>query len=116
MQKKYIQNICKPLRLRSHKWILQMIKLNDNLAHFPVPDRVTATKISHDEFIDVLEDRIPYQWKLEFKKEGFDLSSSMLKEFLEMYICLKKAELQKPLGKKIAHTRKKYDDNEKGKR
>eukprot|EP00957_Ditylum_brightwellii_P130180 9929568-Ditylum_brightwellii.AAC.1 len=37
--------------------------------HFLVPDRVTATKISCEEFIDVLEDRIPYQWKLKFKKE-----------------------------------------------
>eukprot|EP00957_Ditylum_brightwellii_P107311 8188080-Ditylum_brightwellii.AAC.1 len=36
---------------------------------FPVPDRVTATKIYHKEFIDVLEDGIPYQWKLEFEKE-----------------------------------------------
>eukprot|EP00957_Ditylum_brightwellii_P036284 2747777-Ditylum_brightwellii.AAC.1 len=69
MQKKYIQNIRKHLRLGSHEWILQMIKLNDYLAQFPVPDRVTATKISSEEFIDVLEDGIPYQWKLEFKKE-----------------------------------------------
>ena len=59
-----------------------MIKLNDYLVHFPVLDGVTATKISTEEFVDILEDRIPYQWKLEFEKEGFDLSSSTLKEFL----------------------------------
>eukprot|EP00957_Ditylum_brightwellii_P008513 645762-Ditylum_brightwellii.AAC.1 len=76
---------------------------------------MTASNISHKEFIDVLEDRIPYQWKLEFKKEEFDLSSSMLKEFLDMSVCLEKAELQKLLGKKIAHARKEHDGNGKGK-
>eukprot|EP00957_Ditylum_brightwellii_P054401 4121899-Ditylum_brightwellii.AAC.1 len=83
MQKKYIRNIQKPLVLGYRKWILRMIKLNDYLVHFPVPDRVTATKIAHKEFVDVLEDRVPYQWKLEFEKEGFDLNSSTLKEFLD---------------------------------
>eukprot|EP00957_Ditylum_brightwellii_P019164 1444518-Ditylum_brightwellii.AAC.1 len=83
--------------------------------HFPVPDGMTATKISCEEFVDVLEDGILYQWKPEFKKEGFDLSSSMLKEFLDVCVCLEEAELQKPLGKKIAHAKKEYDDNRKGK-
>eukprot|EP00957_Ditylum_brightwellii_P081981 6233852-Ditylum_brightwellii.AAC.1 len=63
-----------------------MIKLNDYLVHFLVPDGVTATKISCEEFIDILEDGILYQWKLEFEKEGFNLSSSMLKEFLEVCV------------------------------
>eukprot|EP00957_Ditylum_brightwellii_P147883 11260733-Ditylum_brightwellii.AAC.1 len=56
---------------------------NHKKMHLPVPDGVTATKISCNEFVDVLEDEISYQWKLEFKKEGFDLSSSTLKEFLD---------------------------------
>eukprot|EP00957_Ditylum_brightwellii_P021021 1584444-Ditylum_brightwellii.AAC.1 len=47
-----------------------MIKLNDYLEHFLVPDGVTATKISCKVFIDVLEDRILYQWKLEIEKEA----------------------------------------------
>eukprot|EP00957_Ditylum_brightwellii_P174097 13255882-Ditylum_brightwellii.AAC.1 len=80
-----------------------MIKLNDYLVNFPVPDGVTAMKISCKGFIDVLEDGILYQWKLEFKKEGFDLSFSMLKEFLGVYVRLEETELQKLLKKKIAH-------------
>eukprot|EP00957_Ditylum_brightwellii_P038815 2933650-Ditylum_brightwellii.AAC.1 len=60
-----------------------MIKLNDFLEFFPVPDGVTTTKIPREEFVSVLEGGVPYQWKLEFKKEGFDLSSSTLKEFLD---------------------------------
>eukprot|EP00957_Ditylum_brightwellii_P091846 6993468-Ditylum_brightwellii.AAC.1 len=60
-----------------------MIKLNDYLVHFPVLDGVTAMKIACKEFVDVLEDGVPYQWKLEFKKEGFDLRSSTLKELLD---------------------------------
>eukprot|EP00957_Ditylum_brightwellii_P026545 2007701-Ditylum_brightwellii.AAC.1 len=76
-----------------------MIKVNDYLVHFPVLDRVTATKISHKDSIDVLEDRIPYQWKLEFDKEGFESMSSMVKEFLAVCVCLEEAELQKLLRK-----------------
>eukprot|EP00957_Ditylum_brightwellii_P103894 7915079-Ditylum_brightwellii.AAC.1 len=60
-----------------------MIKLNDYLVQFPVPDGVTAMKISGKEFVDVLEYGILYQWKLEFKKEGFNSSPSTLKEFLD---------------------------------
>ena len=45
-QKKYLWNIRKPLRLGLQEWILQIIKLNDYLESFPVPDRVTAAKIS----------------------------------------------------------------------
>eukprot|EP00957_Ditylum_brightwellii_P052928 4013103-Ditylum_brightwellii.AAC.1 len=70
-----------------------MIKLNDYLECFPVLDSVTTTKIACKEFVNVLEDGVPCQWKLEFKKEGFDLSSSMLKEFLDVCVRLKEAEL-----------------------
>ena len=71
---------------------------------------MTAKKISREEFVDVLEDGVPYQWKMEFKKEGFDLSSSMLKEFLDVCVCLEEAELQKPLKTKIAHAIKEHDN------
>eukprot|EP00957_Ditylum_brightwellii_P163869 12475296-Ditylum_brightwellii.AAC.1 len=30
----------------------------------PVPDGITTTKIGREEFIDVLENGVPYQWKL----------------------------------------------------
>eukprot|EP00957_Ditylum_brightwellii_P005495 420676-Ditylum_brightwellii.AAC.1 len=83
-----------------------MVKLNDYLAGFLVLDGVTARKISCEEFFDALEDRILDQWKLEFKKEGIDLSFSMLKEFLDVCVRLEEAELQKPLVKKIACARK----------
>eukprot|EP00957_Ditylum_brightwellii_P155653 11848940-Ditylum_brightwellii.AAC.1 len=68
-------------------------KLNDYLEFFPVPDGVTATKIAREEFINVLEDGVPYRWKLEFEKEGFDLSPSTLKEFLGVCVRLEEAEL-----------------------
>eukprot|EP00957_Ditylum_brightwellii_P163824 12471755-Ditylum_brightwellii.AAC.1 len=80
-----------------------MIKLNDYLELFPVQDGVTAKKIARKEFVDILEDGVPYQWKLEFDKEGFDSSSSTLKEFLDMCVCLEEADLQKPLKKRIAY-------------
>eukprot|EP00957_Ditylum_brightwellii_P200975 15319932-Ditylum_brightwellii.AAC.1 len=108
-QKKYIRNIRKPLVLGSQEWIWQMIKLNNYLEFFPVPNGVTATKIARKEFVDILEDRISYQWKLDFEKEGFDLSSSTLKDFLDMCVHLEEAELQKPLKKRIACAIKEHD-------
>eukprot|EP00957_Ditylum_brightwellii_P142169 10831719-Ditylum_brightwellii.AAC.1 len=87
-----------------------MIKLNDYLVHFPALDGVTATKIACKEFVNVLKDRNMYQWILEFEKEGFNLSSSTLKEFLDMCVCLEDAELQKPLKKKIACAITEHDD------
>eukprot|EP00957_Ditylum_brightwellii_P067399 5116490-Ditylum_brightwellii.AAC.1 len=90
-----------------------MIKLNDYLVHFQVPDRVTATKIACKEFINVLEDGVPYQWKLEFGKEGFDSSFSRLKEFLGVCVRLEESELQKPLKKKIAHAIKEHENLDK---
>eukprot|EP00957_Ditylum_brightwellii_P027906 2108373-Ditylum_brightwellii.AAC.1 len=83
-----------------------MIKLNDYLVHFPVLDRVKATKISCKEFVDILEDGILYQWKLEFEKEGFDSSSSTLEEFLDVCVHLEETELQKLLRKMIACAKK----------
>eukprot|EP00957_Ditylum_brightwellii_P110295 8412436-Ditylum_brightwellii.AAC.1 len=107
-QKKYIPNICKPLRLGSNKWILCMIKLNDYLVNFPILEGVTTTKLPCKEFVDVLEDEVLLQWKLEFEKEGFDSSSTMLKEFLDVCVHLEEAELHKPLAKKIAHAKKEH--------
>eukprot|EP00957_Ditylum_brightwellii_P185540 14125884-Ditylum_brightwellii.AAC.1 len=74
-------------------------------------------KIAREEFVDILEDRVPYQWKLEFEKEGFDSSSSTLKEFLDICVCLEEAELQNLLKKKIARVIKEHDesDNKKSK-
>eukprot|EP00957_Ditylum_brightwellii_P080279 6106010-Ditylum_brightwellii.AAC.1 len=67
-------------------------------------------KIAHEEFVDVLEDGVPYQWKLEFKKESFDSSSSTLKEFLDVCVHLEEAELQKLLKKRIAPVIKEHDN------
>eukprot|EP00957_Ditylum_brightwellii_P152817 11632312-Ditylum_brightwellii.AAC.1 len=92
-----------------------MIKLNDYLVHFPVLDGVTATKIARKDFVDVLEDRVLYQLKLEFEKEGLDSSSSTLKEFLGVCARLEEAELQKLLKKKIACKMEEHDDSD-GKR
>eukprot|EP00957_Ditylum_brightwellii_P035597 2698302-Ditylum_brightwellii.AAC.1 len=79
-----------------------MIKLNDYVEFFPVPNGITTTKVAREEFVNVLEDRVLYQWRLEFEKEGFDSISSTLKEFLDICIRLEEVELQKPLKKKIA--------------
>eukprot|EP00957_Ditylum_brightwellii_P166833 12698203-Ditylum_brightwellii.AAC.1 len=62
--------------------------------------------------MDVLEDGVPYQWKLEFEKERFDSSSSTLKEFLDVCIHLEETKLQKPLKKRIARAIKEQDESD----
>eukprot|EP00957_Ditylum_brightwellii_P003629 274513-Ditylum_brightwellii.AAC.1 len=60
-------------------------------------------------------DGVPYQWKLQFKKEGFDLSSSTLKEFLDMCVHLEEAEIQKLFREKIACAEKEHGKDRKRK-
>eukprot|EP00957_Ditylum_brightwellii_P050638 3838984-Ditylum_brightwellii.AAC.1 len=62
-----------------------------------------------------MEDGIPFQWKLEFKRGVFDLSFAMLKEFLDMCVHLEEAEIHKLLAKKIAHVKKEHEKDRKGK-
>eukprot|EP00957_Ditylum_brightwellii_P059160 4489039-Ditylum_brightwellii.AAC.1 len=87
-----------------------MIKLNDYLVNFHMLEGVDATQFLQEEFVDILEDRILIQWKMEFKKEGFDLNSVTLKEFLNVCMCLEEAMLHKPFAKKIAHVQKEHDE------
>eukprot|EP00957_Ditylum_brightwellii_P193294 14717496-Ditylum_brightwellii.AAC.1 len=77
--------------------------------------RVTATTFSQEEFVDILEHGILLQWKLEFKKESFDLRSATLKEFLDVYVRLEETELHKLHVKKIACAKKDHNE-EKGDR
>eukprot|EP00957_Ditylum_brightwellii_P037632 2845632-Ditylum_brightwellii.AAC.1 len=47
---------------------------------------------------------------MEFKKEGFDLGSSTLKEFLDVCVRLEEAELKKPLKKRVACASKDHEE------
>eukprot|EP00957_Ditylum_brightwellii_P105768 8066182-Ditylum_brightwellii.AAC.1 len=49
---------------------------------------------------------------MEFKKDGFDSSSSTLKEFLDVYVRLEEAKLQKPLKKRVAHEIKDHEESD----
>eukprot|EP00957_Ditylum_brightwellii_P133406 10170988-Ditylum_brightwellii.AAC.1 len=76
--------------------------LNDYLVDFSIPEGVTTTKFSSKEFVNVLEDGIPFQWKLEFEKKGFNSSSAMLKAFLDTCMCLEEAKMHNLTATKIA--------------
>eukprot|EP00957_Ditylum_brightwellii_P132004 10065053-Ditylum_brightwellii.AAC.1 len=49
---------------------------------------------------------------MEFEKEGFDSSSSTLKEFLEVCVRLEEAEMQKPLEKRIARAAREHQESD----
>eukprot|EP00957_Ditylum_brightwellii_P017539 1321251-Ditylum_brightwellii.AAC.1 len=55
-------------------------------------------------------------WKLEFKKEDFDLSSVALKGLLGVCVCLEQAEMHKPLAKKISCANKDHDEATEGRK
>eukprot|EP00957_Ditylum_brightwellii_P129337 9866404-Ditylum_brightwellii.AAC.1 len=49
---------------------------------------------------------------MEFKKEGFESSSSTLKDFLDVCVRLEKAKLQKQLQKRIARAAKEHEESD----
>eukprot|EP00957_Ditylum_brightwellii_P115777 8831210-Ditylum_brightwellii.AAC.1 len=62
--------------------------------------------MSCEDIVDILEDGILYQWKLEFKKEGFDSIFSMLKEFLD--VCTsRRIRAAEAAWEKVVHARTK---------
>ena len=58
------------------------------------------------------EDSLSTLLQYNFEKEGFDLSSSMLKEVLDVCVSLEEAELQKPLKKRIARAAREHEDSD----
>eukprot|EP00957_Ditylum_brightwellii_P103476 7884518-Ditylum_brightwellii.AAC.1 len=76
----------KPRHIPVHKWISRVVKLNNYLTEFPTPTGVEAKKLEPKELLEVLENRIPTTWKFQMDKEGFDASSSTLKDFMETCI------------------------------
>eukprot|EP00957_Ditylum_brightwellii_P158147 12037455-Ditylum_brightwellii.AAC.1 len=84
LQKWYIQHMMhKPRHVPARKWIARVIKLNNYLTEFLTPTGVKARKMDQDEILEVLENRIPTLWKFQMGNEGFDTSSSTVKEFTE---------------------------------
>eukprot|EP00957_Ditylum_brightwellii_P035988 2726637-Ditylum_brightwellii.AAC.1 len=48
-----------------------------------MPTGVEATALEQEELLEVLENRIPTIWKFQVDKEGFNSSSSTLKDLTE---------------------------------
>eukprot|EP00957_Ditylum_brightwellii_P012800 967549-Ditylum_brightwellii.AAC.1 len=59
---------------------------------FPTPTGVEARKVEQKELLEDLENRIPTLWKFQMNKEGFNASSSMLKDFTKTCICYKECK------------------------
>eukprot|EP00957_Ditylum_brightwellii_P171317 13041522-Ditylum_brightwellii.AAC.1 len=69
-----------------------VVKLNNHLAELPMPARVEAKKLEQEELLEVLENKIPTSWNFQIDKEGFDASSSTLKDFTKLCVCYKECE------------------------
>eukprot|EP00957_Ditylum_brightwellii_P091329 6954173-Ditylum_brightwellii.AAC.1 len=81
--------IHKPRHIFIWKWIARLIKLNNYLTEFLAPTGIKARRLKMEEILKVLENGIPTSWKFQTDKDGFDASSSMLKDFMETCICYK---------------------------
>eukprot|EP00957_Ditylum_brightwellii_P144292 10993209-Ditylum_brightwellii.AAC.1 len=99
-------------RLRTAWCLLNALRLLPNT--YSPRRRTKLRKIPGTGRSDQHEDFLK-GWKLEFEKEGFDSSSSTLKEFLDVCVCLEEAELQKRLRKKIAFAEKEHNKDRKRK-
>eukprot|EP00957_Ditylum_brightwellii_P040042 3030333-Ditylum_brightwellii.AAC.2 len=85
------------------KWIARVVKLNDYLTEFPMPMGVKAKKLEQEELLEVLENRIPTSWTFQTDKEGFDASSSTLKDFTKTCVYYEECEPKMMKKKSAAH-------------
>eukprot|EP00957_Ditylum_brightwellii_P081066 6165876-Ditylum_brightwellii.AAC.1 len=93
LQKRYIHHMMnKPRHISISKWILRVIKFNNYLEEFPTPTEIVAKKLEDEEILEVWENGIPTSWKFQMDKEGFNMSSSMIKKFTKTCVCYKEWE------------------------
>eukprot|EP00957_Ditylum_brightwellii_P102362 7802372-Ditylum_brightwellii.AAC.1 len=59
-----------------------MVELNAYLDKLPVPEGVTAMKLSWKKLVNVLDDGVLLQWKLDFKSNVLTQALPPLKSFL----------------------------------
>eukprot|EP00957_Ditylum_brightwellii_P003531 267502-Ditylum_brightwellii.AAC.1 len=59
---------------------------------FPTLTGVKAKKLEEEELLEVSENIILTSWNFQMDKEGFNTSSSMLKDFTITCVCYKKCK------------------------
>eukprot|EP00957_Ditylum_brightwellii_P097203 7403160-Ditylum_brightwellii.AAC.1 len=93
----YIRNMMhKPRHTSTCKWIDRVIKVNNYLMEFPTPVGVEAKKMDLEEILEVLEHGIPTLWNFQMDKEGFNESSSTIKEFTKTCVCYEECKPKIP--------------------
>eukprot|EP00957_Ditylum_brightwellii_P181540 13828186-Ditylum_brightwellii.AAC.1 len=92
------------------KWIARVVKLNNYLMEFPTPVGVKTKKLEQEELPEVLENIIPTLWTFQMDKEGFNASSSAVKDFTETCVCSK--ECRPKMIEKTSAACKSYSERE----
>eukprot|EP00957_Ditylum_brightwellii_P154859 11786197-Ditylum_brightwellii.AAC.1 len=59
---------------------------------FPMPTGIEAKKLEDKEISELLENGSPTSWKFQMDKEGFGVSSSMIKKIMETCVCYKECK------------------------
>eukprot|EP00957_Ditylum_brightwellii_P037775 2856908-Ditylum_brightwellii.AAC.1 len=77
---------------KAYKLQKQVVKLNNYLTEFPTSTDIEARKLEQEELLEFLENRIPTSWKFQMDKEGFNKSSSRLKEFTKTCVYYKECK------------------------
>eukprot|EP00957_Ditylum_brightwellii_P070270 5337974-Ditylum_brightwellii.AAC.1 len=70
---------------------------------FPMPAGIAAKKLEDEKILEVLENRISTSWKFQMDKEGFDMSSSTIKQFTETCVCYEECKPKKTNENSAAH-------------
>eukprot|EP00957_Ditylum_brightwellii_P102122 7784768-Ditylum_brightwellii.AAC.1 len=97
LQKQYIRHMMhKPRHISVCKWISRVVKLNNYLMEFHTSTGVEARKLEPDKILEVVENGIPTTWNFKIDKEGFDVSSRTLKDFMETCVHYKECKPKTP--------------------
>eukprot|EP00957_Ditylum_brightwellii_P069068 5243096-Ditylum_brightwellii.AAC.1 len=85
-----------PRHVSAHKQIARLIELNNYLMEFPMQPGVDPRKIDWKGILEVLENGVFTLWKFQMGRQGFNASSSTIKEFIKTCIHYKECESAMP--------------------
>ena len=89
LEKRYLRRFLrKPLSMKSREFASRVVEINNFIAKFP-PDATaeagattTPTKLDDDELVDLMEFGCPKRWQREMVVQGFDPTTSSIKDFV----------------------------------
>jgi hypothetical protein len=120
MQKRWMRRFLrKPKEKTIREYVARVREINLWFNAYPVneEDEVPPTRLDDDELLDILEFGIPNSWKKEMVKQGFDITTKTIQEFVEFCERLEICEAINPIPTNINRKDNNHPDkSQKGKK